>query len=109
MTALYVGLDVHKATIAVAVAEEGRRGEVWSWGTIDNNPAQVDRLMKRLAKSGKELLFCYEAGCCGNLTGHNFLKQPFHQYLHIENKLIFPFVGQRWVINQMAILCRIIL
>ena len=28
---IYVGLDVHKDTIAVAFAEAGKRGEVWSW------------------------------------------------------------------------------
>ena len=32
---LYVGLDVHAETVAVAVAEEGRRGEIrFFW----NNP-----------------------------------------------------------------------
>ncbi len=30
----YVGLDVHKETISVAVAEAGRGREVRSWGAV---------------------------------------------------------------------------
>jgi len=58
----FVGLDVHAATIAVAVAEAG--GEVGSLGTIPNEPDAVRRLMKRLGPA-EQLRVCYEAGPCG--------------------------------------------
>ena len=34
----FIGLDVHKDTIAVAVAEDGADREVRFFGTIPNNP-----------------------------------------------------------------------
>jgi transposase len=59
----YVGLDVHKATIAVAVADEGR-GEVRKYGTIRNSPEAVLKLVRQLG-SAERLVCCYEAGPCG--------------------------------------------
>src|SRR2546422_5138187 len=58
----FVGLDVHAATITVAVAEPN--GEVRSLGTIPNTPEAVRRLVKRLGPV-KQLRACYEAGPCG--------------------------------------------
>ncbi len=43
----YVGLDVHKAGIAVAVAEGGLRGEVREHGRIAGTSAALDRLARR--------------------------------------------------------------
>ena len=61
----YIGLDVHKDTIAVAFAEAGKRGEVREYGKIANTPAALKTLTAKLARNGHELRFCYEAGPCG--------------------------------------------
>ncbi len=63
---MYVGLDVHKDTIAVALADDDRR-EARSFGTIVNTTAALDRLLRKLttAHPGRRWIFCYEAGPCG--------------------------------------------
>jgi len=72
--AAYVGLDVHKETIAVAVAEPGR-GEALYRGEIANKPKNVEKLVAKLSESygGGVLLFCYEAGPCGYVLYRQFL------------------------------------
>jgi transposase len=65
---LYLGLDVHQDTIAPAVAEEGRRGEVRDCGAISHDLHAVEKFLARLRQvHGPEVLIraCYEAGPCG--------------------------------------------
>ena len=52
----YVGLDVHKDTIAVALAEAGVRGDVREYGKIANTPAAVKSLAAKLSRVGSALL-----------------------------------------------------
>src|SRR5258708_4946294 len=61
----YVGLDVHRESIVVAVAAGGLRGEVREYGRIANTPTALDRLLRKLGGDGMTLRFCYEAGPCG--------------------------------------------
>jgi hypothetical protein len=45
----YVGLDVHKQGIVVAVAEDGLRGEVREYGRIANTPELRTRRRRWIA------------------------------------------------------------
>jgi len=62
---VFVGLDVAKARHAVAIADEGRSGEVRYLGEIDSDPVSVRRMVARLEKPHRRLHFCYEAGPTG--------------------------------------------
>jgi transposase len=64
-TEVFVGVDVAKARHAVAVAEEGRQGEVRYIGEIGADVDSVRRLVGKLEKRHGRLHFCYEAGPTG--------------------------------------------
>ncbi|EFC9729322.1 IS110 family transposase [Escherichia coli] len=63
--AAYIGLDVHKETLAVAIAAPERLGEVRYYGTINNEAQAVRRLFQKLQGLYGNILSCYEAGPCG--------------------------------------------
>jgi transposase len=62
---LYVGLDVHKESIAVAYVPEARDAEVVFLGTIGTRQCDIDKLIRQLTSKAKQLVLVYEAGPCG--------------------------------------------
>jgi transposase len=64
-TPLFVGLDVHKDSIAVAYAQGQSADPPVFVGAIGTRQADVDKLIRRLHAKTPTLVFAYEAGPCG--------------------------------------------
>ena len=73
----YIGLDVHKDSIAVAIAPQNST-EVRRYGIIGGTLQAVDNLLKRLAKPNLELHFVYEAGPCGFVLCRHLRSKGIH-------------------------------
>ena len=79
-TPLFVGLDVHKDSIAVAHAQGQSAEPPVFVGAIGTRQADLDKLIRRLQAKTPRLVFAYEAGPCGyglhrDLTGQGFACQ----------------------------------
>jgi transposase len=62
----FIGMDVHKETIVVAVTAAGDVGKATPYGTFPNSATALEKLVRRLRQaSSGSLKFCYEAGPCG--------------------------------------------
>ena len=62
----FIGMDVHKATIVVAITATGEVGKATAYGTVPNTTAALEKLVARLRQAGSgPMKFCYEAGPCG--------------------------------------------
>src|SRR6201993_3978871 len=90
----YVGLDVHKDGVVVAVAKGGIGGEIREYGRIANTAGALARLMRKLGGEGVRLRFCYEAGPCGygiqrHLSAHG------HECVVVAPSLIPKRAGDR--------------
>jgi len=64
-TALFVGLDVHKDSIAVAHAAGGSTEPPVFVGAIGPRQGDLDQLLRRLQGKTRALTIAYEAGPCG--------------------------------------------
>jgi transposase len=95
MTALtlFVGLDVHKKTISVAMVEAAAAAEVRLYGTIAHTPEMLRRLCE-LSRDGQQLHFCNEAGPCG-YSVHRLLTRLGHRCEVVAPALIPRKVGDK--------------
>jgi transposase len=73
----YIGLDVHKETIAVSIAPQNST-ELRRYGIIGGTLDAVDKLVKKLAQENVELHLVYEAGPCGFVLCRHLRHQGIH-------------------------------
>jgi transposase len=62
---LYIGLDVHKDSIAVAYVAQEHGAEVIYLGAIGTRQCDIDQLIRKMQSKAPHLIFVYEAGPCG--------------------------------------------
>src|SRR5262252_4744896 len=64
---LYLGLDVHKDSITIAIAEAQRISEIRLFGSVSNDLDRLEIALNRIRKAhpGAQLETAYEAGPCG--------------------------------------------
>lgn len=73
----YIGLDVHKDSIAVSIAPANST-EIRRYGIIGGTLDAVDKLVKKLAQKNIELRLVYEAGPCGFVLCRHLRNRGIH-------------------------------
>jgi transposase len=63
---LFIGMDVHKDSMAVAYVAQDHGAEVTYLGTIGTRQGDIDQLIRKRQSKAKHLIFVYEAGPCGS-------------------------------------------
>jgi transposase len=91
---LYVGLDVHKASIAVAYVAQDHGAEAVSLGTIGTRQCDLDKLIRQLHSKATHLVFVYEAGPCGYWL-YRYLTKMGHDGWVVAPSLIPKRAGDR--------------
>jgi transposase len=77
-TRLFIGMDVHKDSIAVAYVAQDHGAEVAYLGTIGTRQSDIDNLARKLQSKAKHLVFVYEAGPCGYWLYRYLTQKGYH-------------------------------
>jgi transposase len=93
-TTLYVGLDVHKDSIAVAYVAQEHGAEVTYLGPIGTRQGDIDQLIRKMQSKAKHLVFVYEAGPCGYWL-YRYLTKKGHMCWVVAPSLIPKKAGDR--------------
>jgi transposase len=96
---LYIGLDVHQESIAVAYVADEHQAEVVSLGNIGTRQCDIDHLIRRLQSKSSHLVFVYEAGPCGDWL-YRYLTQKGHACWVVAPSLIPRKSGDRVKTNR---------
>src|ERR671923_108564 len=91
---LYIGMDVHKDSIAVAYVTQQHGAEVTFLGTIGTRQCDINQLIRQMQSKAKHLVFVYEAGPCGYWL-YRYLTKKGHDCWVVAPSLIPKKAGDR--------------
>src|SRR5215467_4839478 len=91
---LFIGMDVHKDTIAVAYVAQDHGAEVTSIGTIGTRQCDIDQLIRKMQSKATNLIFVYEAGPCGYWL-YRYLRKKDYDCWVVAPSLIPKKAGDR--------------
>jgi transposase len=91
---LFIGMDVHKETIAVAYVAQEHGAEVTSLGTIGTRQCDIDQLIRKRQSKATHLIFIYEAGPCGSWL-YRYLRKKDDDCWMVAPSLIPTKAGDR--------------
>lgn len=95
----FIGLDVHKATISLAVPQGERGAVVRHSGTVPHRPDHIRKRVEKLDAGASRLHFSYEAGPCG-CGLHRPLVELGHDFIVVAASLIPVKAGDRVKTNR---------
>jgi transposase len=91
---LYIGMDVHKDSIAVAYVAQEHGAEVTYLGAIGTRHCDIDHLIRKMQSKANYLIFVYEAGPCGYWL-YRYLTKKGHNCWVVAPSLIPKKPGDR--------------
>jgi transposase len=91
---LYIGMDVHKDSIAVAYITPDHGAEVTYLGTIGTRQCDIDQLIRKMQSKATDLVFVYEAGPGGYWLSR-YLTKKGHDGWVVAPSLIPKKAGDR--------------